>query len=438
MLSVTIFQTYERKDEAGELIRRGAEVTLTMLDDAAQLLRERHLLGPGMEEIAADPVLNEGSLRAIRATIGHWLTSTLKNPWEPVGPAVDDDSVRMARDLVRRGLGNLISTAYRVAQTDSWRGWIAIITSLTDDPELIRIVLDRTAESMGAFHEANVQAIEQVVQQERADLRRGGSWERREMVDLLLDGAPVALERASSTLGMDLTRPHTAAVVWAHGPERGQGTLEAVVDLLARRPHLRPHVCIFPSSGLAWVWVDGPSIDDKVLEHELRRWPDMRVAIGEPGKGAEGFRASHRSALAVQRLLSQSALRQTARADETRLVALLAKVGDDARDFARNVLGELTEAPEEVLLTVRTYLAELGSVNRTAERLYAHRNTIMRRLEKADALLPHPVAERPLDVAAALELWQWLGPEALSPDPAASGLLVGLLNGGPAGVGRFA
>jgi DNA-binding PucR family transcriptional regulator len=68
----------------------------------------------------------------------------------------------------------------------------------------------------------------------------------------------------------------------------------------------------------------------------------------------------------------------------------------------------LAEAPVELRRTVRVYLEEIGSLTRTAGRLFTHRNTVVRRLEKVDALLPHPLAIDPLDVATALEAWQWL------------------------------
>ena len=54
-----------------------------------------------------------------------------------------------------------------------------------------------------------------------------------------------------------------------------------------------------------------------------------------------------------------------------------------------------------------TYVRELGSTTRTAERLYTHRNTVIRRLARADELLPRPLAENVLGVAAALETLKW-------------------------------
>ena len=50
-----------------------------------------------------------------------------------------------------------------------------------------------------------------------------------------------------------------------------------------------------------------------------------------------------------------------------------------------------------------------GNTSRTAERLYTHRNTVLRRLARADELLPCPLAENVVSVAAALEVLRWRG-----------------------------
>ncbi|MGC9537551.1 helix-turn-helix domain-containing protein [Streptomyces sp. UG1] len=47
-----------------------------------------------------------------------------------------------------------------------------------------------------------------------------------------------------------------------------------------------------------------------------------------------------------------------------------------------------------------TYLREQCSTTRTAERLFTHRNTVLRRLPPADDLLPRPLADNVTAVAA--------------------------------------
>jgi DNA-binding PucR family transcriptional regulator len=395
-------------DDVAEIVRRGAQIVLATLDEVTAGISELHLRTPGMERVAQDPVFAAASLRTIRSTLAHCAAAVIDHPLEPIPAAGDAETFRMARDLVRRDLDESVLVAYRVGQVGAWQAWVSITCNLTDDVGLVRRVLDRTAASIGDFVERTLDRVQQAMREERADLLRGNNPERREMVARLLDGAPVARERASARLGLDLAQPHTAAVVWLTPGRTEKAPLEEAVDLLIRSTAARRHVSVFPSTGVAWLWLAGAGPEATDVEPELRGWP-VRVAIGETSTGVEGFRASHRSALAVQRLVSRSGLRRVVRAEDVRLASLLSRHGDEALDFARSVLGDLTGASTDVLLTVRTYLDELGSVSRTAERLYTHRNTVVRRLARADELLPLPLTARPVDVAAALEMWQWLG-----------------------------
>jgi DNA-binding PucR family transcriptional regulator len=59
--------------------------------------------------------------------------------------------------------------------------------------------------------------------------------------------------------------------------------------------------------------------------------------------------------------------------------------------------------------TVRTFVAEGCNASRTAARFYTHRNTLLRRLARADELLPRPLAEAYVNVAVALDVVRWRG-----------------------------
>ncbi|MBA2348711.1 MAG: helix-turn-helix domain-containing protein, partial [Solirubrobacterales bacterium] len=82
-----------------------------------------------------------------------------------------------------------------------------------------------------------------------------------------------------------------------------------------------------------------------------------------------------------------------------------------ADEFVRRTLGELATAPVELRETLRTYLREDCNATRTARVLFAHRNTVLGRLARADELLPAPLAGRGLQVGLALEIVHWLGPD---------------------------
>lgn len=49
------------------------------------------------------------------------------------------------------------------------------------------------------------------------------------------------------------------------------------------------------------------------------------------------------------------------------------------------------------------------NVSRAAAALYTHRNTLLRRLARAEALLPRPLAECSVEVGIALDVLFWRG-----------------------------
>ncbi|WP_433678298.1 helix-turn-helix domain-containing protein [Nocardia sp. CA-119907] len=64
-------------------------------------------------------------------------------------------------------------------------------------------------------------------------------------------------------------------------------------------------------------------------------------------------------------------------------------------------------ASSELRETVRAYLQHLGNASAAAAALYTHRNTVVRRLARADELLPRPLEMDPLRMAVALEVLRW-------------------------------
>lgn len=136
----------------------------------------------------------------------------------------------------------------------------------------------------------------------------------------------------------------------------------------------------------------------------------MSVAIGRPGHDVVGFRRSHLDAAAAQRMMTRLASPQRiARYQDVQLVDVLTAEPVRADGYVTDVLGDLATAAQEIHDAVLTLVQERFNTSRTAERLHTHRNTVIRRLARADELLPRPLAENPVDVAAALQVLQWRG-----------------------------
>jgi DNA-binding PucR family transcriptional regulator len=143
----------------------------------------------------------------------------------------------------------------------------------------------------------------------------------------------------------------------------------------------------------------------------VRASPDIRVAVGPTADGVDGFRRSHFDAITTQQMMARlHSPQQLALFTDIQLVALITADADRAAEFVHRVLGDFESASTELHDTVRTFVAEQCNASRAAARLYTHRNTLLRRLARADDLLPRPLAECSVDVAVALDVLRWRGP----------------------------
>jgi DNA-binding PucR family transcriptional regulator len=90
-------------------------------------------------------------------------------------------------------------------------------------------------------------------------------------------------------------------------------------------------------------------------------------------------------------------------------VALLTADAGRAAQFVKRILGDLEPASPELQAAVRIFVREQCNASRAAAKLFTHRNTLLRRLARADELLPRPLAENSLEVGVALDVLHWRG-----------------------------
>jgi DNA-binding PucR family transcriptional regulator len=390
--------------QVAELFRRGAEIALDPRADWIEELHAAALGGDRMRPVAADPVLAEATKRANLANLLHWAAQNVRHPGRRVPANTGAEALDAARDMVRRGLDERGLDAYRTAQSVAWRRWMEICFDLTSDPVLLRELLDASALSIATFIDDTVAAVSQRMEAERAELTRGASAERRAAVTLLLEGAPIGRARAEAQLGYGLAGPHTAAIVWSVAGA-ATGDLEGAAEAVMRAAGATHRLTVVAGAAALWVWF--PAGAAPVLK-DLAGHPEVRVAIGRPGADVDGFRRSHLDAAEAQRMLTRlTSPQQVARYEDVQLVALLTAEPTQAEEFLADTLGDLLHADAATHETVLTYVREQCSTTRTAERLYTHRNTVLRRLARADELLPRPLAENVVSVGAALEVLRW-------------------------------
>jgi DNA-binding PucR family transcriptional regulator len=169
---------------------------------------------------------------------------------------------------------------------------------------------------------------------------------------------------------------------------------------------------VFAGSATLWVWSGAAKpLDLNRLQGIAQQFPGVRAAIGSPGAGLNGFRRSHLEALTTQRLMGRLAgAPSVASIDQVRMVSLMTQDDRAARQFVASMLGRLATESTVLQRSLHAFLAHGCNITQTAEALGTHRNTLLRRLERAQDLLPVPLADHRIQIAAALELLIWSTP----------------------------
>lgn len=389
------------------------DVARLFLDQPADLVgqMDRAILAASPEPLRTEPTLAAEVLASTRANIVHWATCTAGAPGVRVPVSLTPEVLAVARDAVRRGADQMMLATYHAGQNVAWRYCMQVVFARSSDPALLQPALEVAARSIFTYVDDTLSAIEAQMEQERRELTRGTHAERFEVVTLILEGAPITSERAAARLGYDLRRRHTAAVVWGDPASADHGELARAAEALARAMGAQRPLTVIASASSLWVWfVRSTELDLATARAAIDSTPGVRAAVGPDGTGIEGFRRSHLDAVVTQRLMYRASpdLRVATFA-EVQLVALAAQDAERSAEFVARTLGALASADPELRHTLRVYIREQFSASRAARALFAHRNTVLNRLQRADRLLPSPLEHRGLEVGLALEIAHWLG-----------------------------
>jgi DNA-binding PucR family transcriptional regulator len=396
-------------------------VAEALLGDADAMLEEMNTaIFETAPVLASDATIEAETVASTRANMLRWLAAMATHPAEPVSGDLPPEALDLARSLVRRGIDfDALLHAYRRGQNVAWRRWMErAADTVPEGPELIE-VLDVSSAAMFGYVDDVVVGVLATVERERTDLLGGVLAQRTATVRLILDGAPVDRDSASRTLGYELSRRHTAVVLWTEPPGMVQGALERAAGALARAAGGGRPLTLPAGTSALWAWIgtdDDP--DPRALRAALAgAEANVRAVTGPTRRGMTGFRRSHAAAITAQRLVAGGDGERLTTHHEVEVVALAGQDEEQAAEFVASVLGPLAAndaATARLRETLRVYLEEGEHGPRAAERLNTHRNTVLNRVGRAEELLGHPVGERRLAVALALELTSRLGARALA------------------------
>lgn len=429
----------------GECTAAGTLVPMDAIDEliravATDLLRDAPLLSAEVSTaitsrlpvLAGDPAVAQELVVSTRANILRFLRAAggdaddVAHPSEggarggdaeddaPGGP-VPPEALDLARMFVRRGIDlETLANTYRWGQNAAWQVWMRRAVELSP-PQSLPELLERSSAAMFGYVDEVLTAMRTRVEAERGQLQTGTAARREQTVRLLLEGAPIDGTDAGRLLGYDLAQHHTAFVVWVDpGTEAGHGDLERVAAAVGRAAGPGRVLIIPPGRTSVWGWTSGEAdpVDGALRAAAESAATAPRVAVGGTHRGIEGFRRSHEEAVEAQGLVAGRHGRRFVMHRDVAIVALLAGDRPRLRTFVVETLGPLASEARgaaDLAETLRVYFAEGESAARTAARLGTHRNTVLGRLARAEALLGRPLAERRLALAVALEADHHLG-----------------------------
>jgi DNA-binding PucR family transcriptional regulator len=330
---------------------------------------------------------------------------------------VPHEALDYLRGNVRRGLPlAVLLRSYRLGHAWLWQQWWEALKERVDDSVELAAGQDESSSFMFAYVDRISGALVEEFGTERERMLRSAQQLRADTVRAILAGDPIDTEVASRRLGYELRRHHVAMRV-SSGANEVEGLERAVGEAAATLTGGEP---LMLASGAARFDVWCGSFDRPATEalESYQPPPGVLVAFGRPGEGVAGFCSSFEEAKQAARigaLVGDTKPSVTSYA-RVELVSLLASDLTRARAFVAGQLGPLAitgGTTERLRETVLAFLVSGGSPTRVAEELFVHKNTVTERIKRAEAILGHPVNERPVELEAALMLAARLGQAVL-------------------------
>lgn len=318
----------------------------------------------------------------------------------------------LARTIARRGLElRVLMHIYRAGHQAA----IEYLTDLVGEQDLPsgfeRSVLIRMFEQSSRWLGVSLELLTDVYTEEREGALRGEFTRRAETVRAILSGDEIEADGASGQLGYRLSGRHIAFVLWTD--ETVDGDAIRTLDRLANRiaTALGSPQVLTVSSGARglWAWAQCESAPDLGVLRDQAAYAvesQTRVAFGARGIGVEGFRRSHREALAARQIAQRTPY--AGWITDYLDIELVHLVSADAEGMRALISRELAGIDgvdaNSVRLrdTLQAYLRYQGSPEAAARVLGVHKNTVRYRIQRIEELLGHDIDSRRMHLEIAL------------------------------------
>lgn len=327
------------------------------------------------------------------------------------------EAIAYAREAAARRVPlSAVLRGYRLG-VEHWIRWCAPVIAARLIPAEQAEALQRAAQTAIRYADHLSERVAAEHERELHHQALAGAAQRSEVVRSLLSDEPVDLARASTTLGYPLRGRHLALAMTLDRPsEEALSLLEAEVRRFAA--HVGAGAQLTVPSGLTSVhaWL---AVPPAAWSLGTPRQEGVLVGSGQAGDGIEGFRRSHvqaKRALDVMQLGGPGRLGPIVGYEQVRLLDLLSQDMSLARDF---VIAELrglatTDARAyELRRTLLEFLAANRGYQAVARSSHLHKNTVVKRVARAQQLIGSPIADRQLEIHTALQLADIFGDRML-------------------------
>ncbi|MFI2206794.1 helix-turn-helix domain-containing protein [Streptomyces sp. NPDC020192] len=308
--------------------------------------------------------------------------------------------------------------AYRLGEHMFVQWAMTALRSLDLPTDEALTATSRIALLTNSYIDQVIEGVIDIYENERRRWDARSDATRAAQVRAVLDTEGLDLASAEKMLSTSLRGWHLAAIIWTGPGPAGHASahLRAGAAMLAAATGKAP-LTISADEQTCWAWISStgrPDLDVHRLGNELRAHPELRIALGDPSPGLDGFRQTFRDAQRARNVAATGADPDRALVlhSQVALAGLLVDHLPDVRAWAGRVLGDLMrddEATVRLRETLQVFLDARGSFTDAAARMHVHKNTVHYRVRKAEEILGHPLTENRLDIEVALLACAQLG-----------------------------
>jgi len=322
---------------------------------------------------------NDPEYRAgLRATVAEAVDYALLGiehgeEWEG---SIPEAAAAQARRAARSGV-KLDTVLRRYAAGDRLVGEFILDEASQLPNEAMRQLL----RSQGPHVDRMMAGVSAIYMEELEQMRRSPAQRVAERVKRLLDGnAPLD----AAGLDYELDAWHLGLVISGTRPDVAARTLAAG---LSRQPLVVPR-----GQDSAWAWLGGQrrlQVDDVERYLAAGVLGDVKLAVGEPRRGLEGWRLTHHEARAAHQVMMRRPQPLTRASDVVLLAAVLRDelLAKSLRQTYLAPLDDQGDAGVGLRETLRAYIDAGFNAATAAAALGVDRHTVQRRLRKAEEAL---------------------------------------------------